>query len=70
MNESETLLLGELKGDVESQGEQLKTVVSFMASIDRRLRTLETFKSYVLGVIAAVTIGFNALVDWATKRHG
>lgn len=61
------LALGRLEGKVESLISMQRATEEHVNSLDRRLRTLEQGRSYLLGIAAAIGAASSALFSWITQ---
>ena len=61
------LALGRLEGKVESLIAMQRSTDDQLSNLERRIRSLELGKSYLMGIAAAVGAVTSALISWVIK---
>lgn len=61
------LALGRLEGKVESLIAMQRATDDRLVNLERRIRTLEQGKSYIMGAAAAIGAATSALISWIAK---
>jgi hypothetical protein len=69
MEESRDILLalGRLEGKVESLITMQRSAQEHIEGLDRRVRQLETGRSYLIGAAAAIGAFVSFIVSWVSK---
>ena len=61
------LALGRLEGKVESLIAMQRATDDRLVNLERRIRTLEQGKSYIMGAAAAIGAATSAFISWIAK---
>jgi hypothetical protein len=60
--------IGKLDAKVDSIANSLKTFSDNFEKHDTRLKVMEGYKSYLMGIVAVISIGFTILFDFVKTR--
>jgi hypothetical protein len=67
MNDELLLTLGRLEGKVDSLITRQALIDQELEKIDRRLRSVEHSRSWIVGAAATIGAGLSLFIQWITK---